>query len=150
MKIDKSNIIYEDTKTLYRQMNISNMFVTPEDFTGLTEEGFAYIVSDIPNDYTSYKDIISKNNNVVKYNILVLAALNLSKAMMSLSYEGLVKYGFNSFYLNLNNGCILIPDDDNLLIVPVGSKLMWYDNPKDTAPEVFFQKCWINIATDLF
>ena len=67
--------------------------------------------------------------------MLVKAAIQLSKAIDSLSKNRLVKYGFISFCVNINDGRIIIPENAET-IVAEGTKLSWFDSPRNTAPEV--------------
>lgn len=126
--------IYPNTLKLVQMGCIDKSFIWPEDISELDDSGFGYIVPIISNRFVPYTDILSLKYRP-DYKVLVKAAIHLSEAMESLSNSGLVKYGFTSFYVNVNNGEVIIPENEETL-VPYGKNISWYDNPKDTAPEV--------------
>lgn len=126
--------IYPNTLRLVQMNNIDESFIWPEDITNLDDDGFGYIVPIIPDGFVSYTDILSLKYRL-DYRVLVIAAIQLSKAIESLSQNGLVKYGFLSFDVNVHDGSIIISGNGET-IVPEGTRIAWFDNPRDTAPEV--------------
>lgn len=133
-KSKEASSIYSNTLKLVQMGCIDESYIWPEDISELDDSGFGYIVPIIPDGFVPHTDIFYLKYRP-DYRVIVTAAIQLCKAIESLSQNGLVKYGFTSFYVNVNDGRIIIPDNDEA-IVPYGTKLSWFDNPRYTAPEV--------------
>lgn len=129
-----TNEAYSNAQGLVEIGTVSRWFLWPEDITDLYDYGFGYVVPLVPSDYVDYGEFL-RIHPIPNYKVLVTAAAHLSQAIGMLSQKGFVMYGFLSFFINAKNGNVLIPEDD-VAIVPAGTKLQWYDSPKYTAPEV--------------
>jgi serine/threonine protein kinase len=109
------------------QENISNgapcsKFLWPLYLTEEKAGSFGYVMELRPTDYTDFPAVLNnkdKNGNKVAFKsteTMILAALNLVNAFRELHRKGLSYQDINdgNFFINLQNGDVLICDNDNV------------------------------------
>jgi serine/threonine protein kinase len=97
-------------------------FIWPLFLTDEQNDGFGYIMALRPKEFLDFSDIL---NNKVKFTSTfaeVTAGLNIVNAFRALHRKGLSYQDLNdgNFFINVNNGDVLICDNDN--VTPDGQK----------------------------
>jgi serine/threonine protein kinase len=105
-----------------RSMSSCPKFLWPKYLTEETKGSFGYVMDIRPGSYTGFPSILNtrdKNGHSVAFKsteIMIVAALNLVNAFRELHRKGLSYQDLNdgNFFINLQNGDVLICDNDNV------------------------------------
>ena len=129
-----------------------NKFLWPKFLTEEKNNSFGYVMDLRPQEFSDFSDILNNKVKFASTKEVVLSALNIVNAFRELHRKGLSYQDLNdgNFFVNVNNGEVLICDNDN--VTPGGIK-----NPGNVggkpgymAPEVFRGSTYPGVLTDYY
>lgn len=125
-------------------------FLWPLAITERYKGKFGYIMKLRPSNYKEYGEFLLGDARFKSWDLLFKAALNIVESYYSLHSMGYSYQDLNegSFFINPDNGDVLICDNDN--VAPFGVNLGVKGMPKYMAPEVVLDQSRPNTHTDRF
>lgn len=114
----------------------SNDFLWPKTLTEEYDGTFGYIMNLRPQEYADFSDILNNRTKFSELKILINSAIQIVDAFRELHRKGYCYQDINdgNFFINVNNGNVLICDNDN--VAPYGVNLGIAGKPGYMAPEI--------------
>ena len=145
-----SDAFYDNLANNVKIGSPQNNFLWPQAITEKIKGKFGYLMRLKPPCYCDYGEFLSGNVRFHSWDLLLKAALNIVESYFVLHSMGYSYQDLNegSFFINPENGDVLICDNDN--IAPYGVNLGVKGFPKYMAPEVVVNKSRPNTHTDRY
>lgn len=149
-KITPSDAFYGNLEKNIKIGAPEEHFLWPKAITEKVKGKFGYIMKLRPTEYCEYGEFLLGDSRFQSWDLLFKAALNIVESYFALHSMGYSYQDLNegSFFINPNNGDVLICDNDN--VAPFGVNLGVKGMPKYMAPEVVLNKIRPNTHTDRF
>ncbi len=141
---------YDNLLNNVKRDSPSRHFLWPIAVTEHIGKRFGYIMDLVPENYHAYGDFLLNIARFKSWNVLIKAALNIVDSYCILHSMGYCYRDLNegSFFINPDNGDVLICDNDN--ISPVNLDLGIKGFPRYMAPEIVTDKSMPNAHTDRY
>lgn len=125
-------------------------FLWPESITEKTEGSFGYIMKLRPQGYHELSEFMMAKIKFPSFKMAVEACIKIVYAFRGLHNHGYSYQDLNdgNFFINPNNGDVLICDNDN--VAPNGVATGIIGKPRYMAPEIVLNKSMPNTQTDRF
>lgn len=139
----------ENLKENVEKGSPSSAFLWPEDVTEVSHNSVGYIMELRPKDYVVLSKFLLKQK-FASFQTCVDAMINIVNAFRMLHNKGYSYQDINdgNFFINPNNGKVLICDNDN--VAPFGYNMGVKGKSRYMAPEVVLSKTEPNKASDRF
>ena len=149
-KNSNSKAFYDNIKNNIEKGKPSNEFLWPIDVTEWQDNTFGYIMDLIPSGYYAITDFLLCHVRFKSYLVVIDACLKIVSAFRILHNIGYSYQDINSgsFFINPNNGDVLICDNDNVAPDKVETGII--GKPRYLAPEIVLGKSKPNVLTDRF
>lgn len=149
-KQNMSSAFYENLKNNILSGVPNKNFLWPKAITGIHQGKFGYIMPLRPSGYKEFSEFLTGGVRFASWELMINAALNIVQSFHDLHSDGYSYQDLNegSFFINPNNGDVLICDNDN--VAPYGINLGVKGTPKYMAPEVVINTARPNSHTDRF
>ncbi len=127
---------YKNIESNISKGSPSREFLWPKDITGWSNGTFGYIMDVRPGGYYDISDYLLNRVTIKNFKTLCDAALHIISAFYKLHLKGYAYQDLNdgNFFINPNNGDVLICDNDN--VAPNGTNSGIIGKPRFIAPEV--------------
>lgn len=141
---------YDNIKQNVMRGAPSQEFLWPLDITEWTDGTFGYVMDLRPKDYYEVTDYMLCNVRFSSYRAIIDAALKIVSAYRILHNSGYSYQDLNdgNFFINPQNGKVLICDNDN--VAPDGVETGIIGKPRYMAPEIVLGKSKPNSLSDRF
>lgn len=128
----------------------SDEFLWPLAISEYQKNSFGYLMKLRPSEYSSFTSILNAKVKIKSVKIQMIVARNICKAFQNLHSKGYSYQDINdgNFFVNINNGDILICDNDN--VAPCGIWMGMGGKDRYMAPEVVLGKKRAGMESDLF
>lgn len=128
----------------------AHFFLWPKAITEKVNGKYGYVMPFCPAEYQDYGAFLLGKARFQSWDLMFKAALNIVEGFFALHSLGYSYQDLNegSFFINPNNGDVLICDNDN--VAPFGKNLGVKGFPRYMAPEVVMDKTRPNTHTDRF
>jgi len=149
-KIDTPDAFYDNLCNNIRNGSPNECFLWPLQITEKYRGKFGYIMPLRPSEYKEYGEFLLGQARFKSWDLMFKAALNIVEGFFMLHSKGYSYQDLNegSFFINPDNGDVLICDNDN--VAPFGVNLGVKGMPKYMAPEVVTNRSKPNTHTDRF
>lgn len=146
----KPSAFYENIKRNVMSSAPSPEFLWPQDITEWYDGSFGYVMDLRPDGYYEITEYILCNVRFKSYKAIIDAALSIVQAFRILHNAGFSYQDLNdgNFFINPQNGKVLICDNDN--VAPDGVEAGIMGKPRYMAPEIVLKKSKPNSLTDRF
>ena len=144
------NAFYDNIKQNVMRGAPSAEFLWPLDITEWTDGTFGYIMDLRPAGYHEITEFMLCQVRFKSYKTIIDAALHIVTAFRCLHNSGYAYQDLNdgNFFINPNNGDVLICDNDN--VAPENTETGILGKPRYMAPEVVLKKNKPNSYSDRF
>lgn len=141
---------YENIKQNVMRGSPSQEFLWPLDITEWTDGTFGYIMNLRPSGYFEVTEFMLCHVRFSSYRAIIDAALKIVSAFRILHNSGYSYQDLNdgNFFINPQNGKVLICDNDN--VAPDGVETGIIGKPRYMAPEIVLGKTKPNSLSDRF
>lgn len=147
---EKPTAFYENIKQNVMRGTPSPEFLWPLDITEWVDGTFGYIMDLRPEGYYEVTDYMLCHVRFKSYRAIIDAAMRIVSAFRILHNSGYSYQDLNdgNFFINPNNGKVLICDNDN--VAPDGTETGIIGKPRYMAPEIVLRKSKPNSLSDRF
>ena len=125
-------------------------FLWPLRVSEYKENAFGYLMHIRPKAYTNFSSILNAKSKFKSVKVAITAAKNMCNAFRALHKAGYSYQDINdgNFFVNVENGEILICDNDN--VAPCGTWMGIAGKDRYMAPEVVLGKKHAGMESDLY
>lgn len=128
----------------------SEMFLWPLAVSEFKQNSFGYIMKLRPRSYSDFSSILNAKVKFGSIKAAITAASNICRAFRSLHRSGYSYQDINNgnFFINANNGEVLVCDNDN--VAPYGTWMGMAGKDRYMAPEVVLGIKHAGMESDLY